>query len=219
VVKSIKHNVESLARSLNVPRQLPLAASRAQGGAIIEEVRDMVLGLNGMSGDDKSNALQVLDKLSHEVNSSIDASEVDVLRLVWGTVRRARDARLAANLRETLAKQLASAVERGHVVCSTGRLARIMATLDGVEDAGVESVRPLWAVKDEIATLAAKVREDVLAARPEPDRRAYEAGSHIEIEEAMKAELGRRARQTYCKDLGMSEAVVAPLIEQYAAAF
>ena len=81
-----------------------------------------------------------------------------VLYAAWETIQR-QDGMLRDNLVETLAMHLASGIEHGVPVCSTGKITRIMSTFDGVEDiAGVEKVKPLWALRDELAGLAAKSR-------------------------------------------------------------
>jgi hypothetical protein len=80
------------------------------------------------------------------------------------------------------------------VVCSTGKIARILGTMDGIFEDGLssETLRPVWAVREELARLAATVRD------ADGDADAF----------------ARQARQTYVHELGMSEGVVAPLINE-----
>jgi hypothetical protein len=58
--------------------------------------------------------------------------------------------------KETLVKQMASGVEDGTLVCSTGKISRLIGTLDGIGRDGHIEARPMWTVRDEIARLAAK---------------------------------------------------------------
>ena len=82
-----------------------------------------------------------------------------MLYAAWDTIQR-QDDTLRENLIETLATQLATGIEHGVTVCSTGKITRMMSTFDGVYNIeGVEKVKPMWALRDEIAGLAAKVRD------------------------------------------------------------
>lgn len=217
VVTSLKHNLKALASNLNEPVALPKDHARIYG--TLESVRDYVLTGAALDSREKADALQTLDALSKDTHSTMGASEVDALRIVWTRIQGTRDKQTQENLKETLAKQLASGVEKGHVVCSTGRIARIVGTLDGIEEAGATQVRPLWAVKEEIASMAARVRDQVLRGRPAADVQGYERGQRPDIEADMKRSLTSEAVKTYCEDLGMNREIIMPIISQYADAF
>jgi hypothetical protein len=52
------------------------------------------------------------------------------------------------NVKETLVKQMASGVEDGTLVCSTGKISRLIGTLDGIERDGHIEARPMWTVRE-----------------------------------------------------------------------
>lgn len=154
----------------------------------------------------KADAMHVLDKLGDYRHSTFGTTEKEALQMVWSRIKSQDDATLRENLKETLAKQLASAVENGHVVCSSGKITRIMGTLDGVSN---EAARPMWAVREELANLAAKSRDKATESygdTPEAGRRAQEA-----FAAEVKAE--------YIDKLGMSKKIVEPLIDEYSMGF
>jgi hypothetical protein len=267
VVKTIRHNLELLAGELgaslpDLNHALALGGGgttsgggrggKGDGGrgeALLDAVRSQVLADPRLSGAEKSDAVHTLDGVAAargQVNSSLGASEVAALSLVWARIQATRDPALRDNLLETLGKQLASGVENGHVVCSTGRFARIMGALDGVEPdaadadqdgsdnnakdaknkkprAAAAAVRPMWAVREEIGTLAARVRDEVLGGLSAAERAAYEAGATggaaAAAEARMRRELEARAVQTYVRELGMAENIIRPIVEQYQEAF
>jgi hypothetical protein len=198
------------------------ARSSARGEALSEEeIKDALLRKGNLSDAEALDALRVIDSLEGELrHSTLGVTEREALAVVWGRIRREPDAALRDNLTETLARQLASGVEHGHVVCSTGKIARIASTLEG---AGLPDVaataRPTWAVKEELGTLAAKVREETLAGLDAASASAYERGEAPAAEERMRDEFRRRATATYVTDLGMSAAVVEPMLEAMEAAF
>jgi len=185
----------------------------------IEQIRDFILGNEEMTDKQASDALLVLDKLGTTKNSSFDMSEQDVLTNVWNKISNEQDPQLKNNLAETLGKQLASAVENGHVVCSTGKVVRILGTFDGIEDDKLDSVKPLWAIKEELSNLASKVRDDHLNNLSEPQKLAYERNELSELDEKMKKEFREKANDIYVNNLKMSEKIVSPIISMYEDAF
>lgn len=170
----------------------------------IEEVRDNILLQDEIDEDDKTKALMVLDSLNENKHSLYDASEKEVLGLVW---KKIQDMKEEKNLKETLVKQLASGVEKGLVVCSTGKITRMMSVFDGIEKTGMEDCKPLWAVKEELATLAAKVRDEHIF-----DKNGLS-------EDAMIRDFESRVKKEYITNLKMSEAIIVPLMKTYSEAF
>jgi hypothetical protein len=118
-------------------------ASDTNAGSAYERVVDLVLTR------ESERAFRMLDSLSDQPHSSLGISEREALELVWPAV-----VRLGAE--DILVSQLESGVERGHVVCSTGKIARILGTLDGLDP---EVMRPMWAVREEIRGLAVQTRD------------------------------------------------------------
>ena len=157
-----------------------------------------------------------LTAINHE---AFGCSEQDALKATWTKIQAETDDDVRNNLVETLGKQLASGVEHGHVVCSTGKIARIIGTFDGSGLPGMETTRPLWAVKEEIATLAAKVRDDHVEKLPDHQKTAYEQGDAPRVEDAMRADFRAQAMKLYCDELKMSEKIIEPVIDTYEEAF
>lgn len=194
--------------------------SPSQKAATNAEITDVLLRLGNLTDQEALDAMRVLDSLSEAKHSTLGVSEREALTRVWGRIQQEHDPQLRDNLTETLAKQLASGVEHGHVVCSTGKIARITGTLQGADLNDMETARPTWAVKDELATLAAKVRDDVLGGLDASAAAAYERGEpNSAAEERMKSEFRRRASETYVRELGMSAAVLEPMVAAMEAAF
>lgn len=154
----------------------------------MEQVRAYILD-SDQTPETKSQALEVLDSLHTEPHSRIGSSEQDVLNHVW-TKCDALDEKTGKNAKDILVSQLASGVERDAVVCSTGKIARMMGTFDGL-DTEKPIIRPMWAVREEIASLAGKMRDS-------PD--------------AFKAEVVK----TYVDDLGMKPEIVHAIADEYA---
>ena len=158
-----------------------LEPDRFQGTTIMDDVRAYTLE-SDHSPDTKQHALDVLESLSTNVHSTLNVSEQDVLHQVWNKCKDTAS-------KDMLVSQMASAVEDGQLVCSTGKIARMMGTFDGLDDS--QPIRPMWAVKEEIASLAAKMRDS-------PDQFKH------------------TVMTTYVEDLGMREDTIRALADEYA---
>jgi len=195
------HGVTS-AVSTNL-RSMP---SSRRPGAAVDQVARGLRGCRGLSEEDKENALRVLYDLNgRDVHSTYGVTEQEALASVWAGIQASP---YREDLVETLGKQLASGVEHGCVVCSSGKIARIVGTLDGVHNDA--TARPMDVVRQEIAGMAIVVRNEVEA--------QYGDGSD-EGEQEMRERLKRRAHEEYVRRLGMNEVLVTPLVEEFCAGF
>lgn len=147
----------------------------------------------------KKDAIRVIDNLSLTKHSSFNKSEQDTLKMVWKKIQTQESPQLRANLTETLVQQLANSIENGHIVCSSGKITRIMGTLDGTLNE--TTARPMWAIRDELGYLASKIRND------------------YNSEERMRQEFEKQVRKEYIDKLGMSENIMQPLIDEYILGF
>jgi len=152
----------------------------------------------------KEEALHVIDDLKDFDHSAFNISEKSSLKLVWEKINNSSD--MKENLVETLAKQLSSTIENGHVVCSSGKITRIMSTLDGFSN---EVARPMWALREEIGNKAAKIREDM----------TQQYGDMPEAGRRMREEFAQSVKDEYVKKLGMQEKIIDPLISEYELGF
>lgn len=150
----------------------------------------------GASGKD---AIRVLHALKPTKLNSYDASELEVLQMVWKKIKQSGDSDLA----NVLVEQLASAVDKGSVVCPSGRISRLLAVFDGTTAVPeLQTLRPMWAVREELAALAARTR-----------------GDDDNYDESVQREFLAEARRIYIDELGMDEKVLAPIFNEYASAF
>lgn len=176
--------VQGLVRYL---KQLPEGAPDAR-----EEVLAHALDSPDLSDDDKARVVMVLDSLGSEPHSRLGVSEMDVLGRVY--------AKLPAASRDILVRQLASGVEDGLVVCSTGKIARMLGSFDGLGVLSAGETKPMWVVKEELSRIAVQVRDQF------PD-----AGPNV-----LRQEFRRRAAKDYTH---LNPTVLEPILEAYCLGF
>jgi hypothetical protein len=157
---------------------------------------------SALNDDDKIKALAVLDSLTTKTHhTSFKMTETDALNAVWSKIQ-GMDESMKSNVTETLLHQLASGVENGHVVCSTGKIARFVSALDGLGNDKVK-LRPMWAVRDELGTMASK-------------KRGLDGEYSEDRLQELRREFVDEATALYCTDLGLKPSIMEPLISMYA---
>jgi replicative DNA helicase len=100
---------------------------------------------------------------------------------------------------EVLCHQLESGIENGAVVCSTGRIVRILSVYDGI-DGSAQKIIPEWALDQELANMAFRVRELILSKATEAERSAYDSAESNVLAERMNEEFTKEASAAY-KDI------------------
>ena len=165
------------------------------GGNVQDVVLKSIIEHPEISESVKGSAMIVLNNLnSKDKHGTFDVTETEALQLVWNKINNQTDTNKKSNMIEILAKQLDSGIENGHVVCSSGKISRIIGTLDGIDDEMVAS-RPIWAIRDEIATLASKIRD----------------GRYVNPQN----EFQQQAYKLYINDLNLDINIINPIIEEY----
>ena len=182
--------------------------------ALIDEIRKNIKSNPGLTDVEASDAMHVLESLGTGTHSTFNKSEKEVLADVWSKIKQTPDATLQTNLIETLGKQLASGVEHGHVVCSTGKITRMIGTFEGTDVLGTNT-RPLWAIKEEIANLAGKVRAEYTDTLSDIQRVAYDKGDLPELDEKIKDKFKADAHKIYYDELQMNPSIIDPIVQLY----
>lgn len=160
------------------------------------------------------NAKKVFESLSSQKHSAFGVSEQEALALVHAEITSHIH---KYNLEETLLQRLNDCIEGGKLVCSTGKITRIVSTLQGLE--GSSRMRPIYAVKEELASMAAHVRERILSDVSPQEKRSYAEGNSEDLSASMRTEFERQAMKQYVGELLMSQEVIAPLVSLYSQGF
>lgn len=215
VAASIRENIKSIVSEQGPKKPYDRAK-------LIDDVMAK-LRTTGMTKQNEKKAFKVLVSLVPDMISSIGCSQVDVLNATFNKINSVKDEKVKNNLFESLGKNLSSGVERGHVVCSSGRIGRIITTLEGVpeEELGtkLQKAIPIDAVRIEIASLASKIRTDVMAEASEEERINYDVSDTSRLTDIMKDRFDSEVKKTYVDGLHLDAKVVSPISDLYGSAF
>lgn len=186
---------------------------------LIDSVISELKEVKNFSDTKLGDSFRVLASLVPDKIESMGCSQLDVLNATFRKIRSVENQSLRANLIETLGNNLASGIEHDHVVCSTGKIARIVSTLEGTDLVENKSV-PIEVIRREIGTLAFIVRADVLSEVADSDRNAYNSCTTVHaLSDQMKERFRAQAHETYVVGLGLSPKVLWPLLEVYITEF
>lgn len=121
---------------------------------------------------ERQNILQVLNSMSDNIHSKYQKSEKDVFNMSFNRIMSKTDPEEKKNLTIMFAQNIASAVEYDIVVCSTGKITRMISSFD-VIDTKLPDLKPDWIIKEEIANKSSKIREDILKESSDKEVEAY----------------------------------------------
>lgn len=133
--------------------------------------------------DKKKDAIKSLLEVKHNTNplSHVGMSERDILSLVWNRIHNNEkfNEDTIENLKHNMFEELASMQEHGQTVCATGRMTRLIDTLNGVDEDVV--IKPTYAINEEMMNKSSLIRDRLL--NEEKDKDKLEAGTSSHQEE------------------------------------
>ena len=211
------------------------------GEEVIAEALKLCRGLKEGSPVEVSNAHHVIVSLSTFEYSDTGVTQIEILDLVLQKIDSIVDPLIREGVSVTLLKQLASGVERGKLVCGTGKISRIVSVLEVLSDSdfhhkvkeeeeeeeeeeedGTENGKfqkfqkciPMDYVTQEVSHLATRIREDFLSKVGPVGRVAYESVESVpEYSAAMSARLGDEVKKQYVDKLGFSQSIMDPIVQ------
>ena len=151
----------------------------------------------------KAMAIYALDTLSSDVHDPLlGMSEAEAADRVW--------ARCSSDpvAKDRVVHALASSIEHGMPVCTTGKVSRLAAALDQPED-----MKPVWAIKQQLYALASSVRSSCLDKSSPGERHEYMHNDHSPLKTRMVEQFTTKAKEA-CPDLPSS--VLTPILDDAA---
>lgn len=125
----------------------------------LNEIRDYIRSKN--DNRLKGNALRALEEIrnNNERVSSVDSNEMDVLNLVWSRINSDELKENQEDLKKTFMSQLGEMIEHNNPVCSTGRVTRLVDTLNVVDP--LINIKSTTDIRQEMLLKASKIRNEL----------------------------------------------------------
>lgn len=148
VQSSVRKSVDNLRNVVNVKMigTLPSVLSEIKRLEIPESIKKKSI-----------SSLKFIDRVNINI-MNLNMREKEVLDLVWSRIEEIEDLEKKKNLKVSLAYQL-SDIFKGDIEdvkniqdstnyeCATGRVNRIINSLNGIDDSSIVNIRPKWALK------------------------------------------------------------------------
>ena len=165
------------------------------------------------------DARKVLETLSTNNHSKFDKSERDVFEMVWHEIMKVVDSELCDNLKRAFEVNLASAIENGLTVCSTGKIERMLSTLDLLNPD--DALRPEWVIREEIGSLISNKLTNCIDEFGDDARIAYNEVNAsdeqrllvVSVKDCVLKRVKKECDELYVVNNVLSEEVVKMIIE------
>ena len=176
-----------------------------------EEVKQYINENSVSNPDIRKKALAAIDIIKNENTYLMgpNMKEDEVFSLVWNRIKMPANHDRVNSLKESFIGQLAECMvgNHDHAYCATGRGTRLVSSLQKIDaQSEVFDLKPKWAIKEEIANLAAHIRNKILNESTKQEREAYENpnNSHPDekalqtrMENKIKSAIQVRANEDY----------------------
>lgn len=144
-----------------------------------EEVKQYINENSTSDPDIRKKALAAMDIIQKEKTylMGVNMNEDEVFSLVWNRIKMPANHNRINSLKESFIGQLAECMvgNHDHAYCATGRGTRLVSSLQKIDaQSEVFELKPKWAIKEEIANLAAYTRNKILSEATRKEREAYE---------------------------------------------
>ena len=156
----------------------------------------------------KAAVLNVIKSLTDIKHKYFDCNEIEALNLVYSYIKRQPESK---TLLHNLFLQLLDCYHSGVIVCSTGKITRIVSVVGDTDN--FEDQRNIYYIKQELESLAFKVREDELKQMTPEEVNAYNNGSELSADR-IKAKYIEAVKREYCEKLGMLYKILSPMVEE-----
>ncbi len=195
--KITKANIDKL-RSMNKPLDKN----------IIETLTHELTKDDSIDTNNKAVILNVLGEFKN--NKQFECTELESLQLVYAFIQDHEDRDV---LLHNLFLQLLDCMEYNIVVCTTGKISRVISMISHLDD--FDDAKNIYYIKPELEQLASKVRDDILAELTPEQVNLYNTNGEgsDDIVNRMKQEYTDRVMKEYCTKLNIELDIIKPHLD------
>lgn len=164
----------------------------------LDQCKSLVIDACTKCNVDVHKVQRVFKSFNDQTHMRFQKSDTEVFIFMVQKIQNETNETKRNNLMEILCKQLESCIEKGSVVCNTGRIVRVLSIYDGVDDS-VQQIIPEFVIDQELANLATRVRDTTLQNATEEQRNSYDTGESNELTELMTTTFKKEVVSTYGK--------------------
>lgn len=148
-----------------------------------------------LSEDQKNPVERVCSSLSSSIHSKYNKSEQEVFNSVWTYINSHQN---KENLIPMFIDNIISCIEDDVIVCSTGKIVRMMSTMD-ILDENTTNLKSEWMIKEELANLTIHSIKYVLNTASSKEQDAYNEidpnNTQVQLSNNIKEKIKNRIKQ------------------------
>ncbi len=169
--------------------------------------------------DKQKNALLTLQKIKEHNStiSSVNKTEQDVLNLVWSRINSPDNEKYNQQLKENLCDYLAESVENGRVCCATGRVNRIVDSLNTVDP--LVTIKSTTMINQELMNKAGVIRNKLYENLPDEEKKIIDlpddSPQSTKFAETTKNEILKMVNDEYVAPGVLNEETATKLTSQW----
>ena len=187
VLSTIRHSLDKLKKvtDMNIPMNQSL-----------KQIREFIEGQK--DNDKKTDALLSFDNIEKNTSafSSIPGTkEVDAINLVWNRINSDAHQENLEDTKNMLFEQLASMQEHGHIVCATGRITRIVDTLNVIDPEVTIKSRSM--INREMMNKSADIRTKLLDTYSDAEKKSIDDGNDGDFDQKLKDTIREELSKDY----------------------
>jgi hypothetical protein len=219
------HSVQNLSKEI-INKLSPSKSTFDTNSKLFLEEASSQLELENV--EDMKKLTAVIDSMSDSIHSKYDKSEKEIFNITFERIMNKEDQKLKENLMLMFINNILSAIEYDVIVCSTGKITRMISTFDVLDDE-LPDLKPDWIIKQEIGSLAFQIRESVLKEVSEELNKSYmnfdgnRNGSneilHDQVINIMRAKLKKTCHENYVRQSHMSQTAIDNILIDYLESF
>lgn len=198
----IKSNIELLKKTYNV--------SEIDNDQLHNILYNKIFEDNGLSDEQRYNIIHVLQNLTNINHNYFDISELDSLKYISEYIKNQKN---PDELLHILFIELSYCIEKGFMICTTGKISHIVSIMDGI-DKNFNSIKPIYIIKDEIKNLANTIRNNIINNASKEEVNNYINNINDILYEKMKNDFVYQVNDLYCNKLGFNKNIINPIIEE-----
>jgi hypothetical protein len=193
VVSTVANSVKKLSQNTKI--NIPVSET-------LKQIRNYIY--TKPNSDRRNDALKSLESIERNILaiSSVKMKEVDVLNIVWNSINSDKHSKNRDDIKDILYTQLSEMQEHGKSVCPTGRLERIVDTLNTFDED--VSIKPTYIINQEMMNKAALIRnkmfEKIKKEKGETLVNQYQMGTAPDqniFDDSLKKEILDKLRNDY----------------------
>jgi len=177
---------------------------------IYEKIYNIILEDELLNVNQRFDTISVLKSLTIQVHEYFNISELDALKYIYKYINT-KDNKV--DLFHILNLELYNCMENGFIVCSTGKIGRIISMIDGIDNT-FNLIKPSHIVREEILNLSNKIREEILLNATTEEKNNYDNSLDEILYNKMVNELDKQVNEIYIVKLDFNKEILNNIIEE-----